>query len=355
MLHLAVCWIFLAGLTPLETIVSPFSYVAFLTGLTIFLYIFLKRLLNRGIDRKKADCERLNNEYNKAVRENLKLKKDNGILKESAEEIIALYDITNDIRRVLDEDEIFRRFKDELSKYIKAGEVLFLKANDDLLQYKDYKVLPLVIENDTIGYLAARDVKEEFEDKFHILAQQFLAGLRGAILFKRVQGLTITDSLTGVFNRRYFLERFNEELGRSKKFKLKLSFLMVDIDNFKGFNDNYGHLAGDAILREITKIIKENIRQIDFMGRYGGEELSIILVETEKDKARIVCERIRQAVEARRIKVYDEELKVTISIGIAAFPDDGDETLALIEKADHALYKAKQTGRNRVCVYEAGV
>jgi len=327
-------------------------HIIVLVLLTIFLYTLLKRILDKSFDKKKANYERLNYEYEKGVQENLKLKKDNSSLGESVEETITLYDITKDIRRILDEDKIFELFKDYLKKYIKVGDALFLKADADPLQYKNYTVLPLVIEKDVIGYLAASDVKKEDEDKFYILAQQFLAGIRGAHLFKKVQELTITDSLTQISNRRYFLQRFKEEMERSKKFKLKCSFLMVDIDHFKGFNDNYGHLVGDAILREITKTIQGNIRQIDFMGRYGGEELSIILVETDKEQARFVAERIRQTIESRQIKVYDEELKVTISIGITTFPHDASDNQTLIERGDQALYQAKQTGRNRVCAYE---
>ncbi|MBU1726122.1 MAG: GGDEF domain-containing protein, partial [Candidatus Omnitrophica bacterium] len=120
-------------------------------------------------------------------------------------------------------------------------------------------------------------------------------------------------------------------------------------DHFKEFNDNYGHLVGDAILRDVARVIKENIRQIDFMGRYGGEELSLALAETDRRQAHFAAERIRKAIEARRFRVYDEDLSVTISIGISTFKNDVKDTSALIEKADKALYQAKETGRNKVC------
>jgi diguanylate cyclase (GGDEF)-like protein len=210
-------------------------------------------------------------------------------------------------------------------------------------------ILPLNIDKIKIGYLAARNVKEEDKDKFNILAQQFLVGMKRSLLYKRVQELAITDSLTQLFSRRYFLERFEEELKRSKKFKLMLSFLMIDIDRFKEFNDRYGHLVGDAILREVSRTIKENTRQVDFMGRYGGEELSIVLTDTDKKQAYFAAERIRAAVESELMHVYDEDLKATISIGISSFPDDALEVKTLIEKADKALYLAKQQGRNRIC------
>lgn len=328
-------------------------HLALLILLTIFLSMAFKKILNKIFMEKKNNYGRLNYEYEERFQENSRLKKNNFILERSVEETIALYDITSELRRILNEDEIFKIFKEHLKKYIKAGDCLLLGANADLSQYRNHTLLPLVIEKETIGYLAASDVEGQDKDKFYILAQQFLAGLRGATLFKKVQGLTIIDSLTQIFNRRYFIERFNEELERSKKFKYSFSFLMLDIDHFKDFNDNYGHLVGDAILREITKTIKENIRQIDFMGRYGGEELSIILTETDKDHAHSACERLRQAIELRRFTVYDEDLKATVSIGVSTFPDDATDSAELIERADKALYQAKQAGRNRVCVYQA--
>jgi diguanylate cyclase (GGDEF)-like protein len=144
------------------------------------------------------------------------------------------------------------------------------------------------------------------------------------------------------------LEKLEEEINRSKKFKLSFSFLMVDVDNFKKINDNYGHLVGDVILRGVSKSIKDSTRQIDFMGRYGGEELAVILTETDKEESLVIAERIRQAVESNKIAAYDESLNVTISIGISLFPADATEVLSLIDKADQALYQAKQSGRNKV-------
>ena len=126
---------------------------------------------------------------------------------------------------------------------------------------------------------------------------------------------------------------------------------MADIDTFKDFNDRYGHLVGDAILKEVARTVKENIRQVDAVGRFGGEEFIVILTETDKNGARFAAERIRQAVEDKRIKVYDEDLKVTISIGVSTFPEDAKDLDAVIDKADKALYRAKQGGRNRVTVF----
>lgn len=326
-------------------------HLAIFILLSIFLYIWLKKVLDKSLNNKENNYERLKNEFDRLLQENTRLKKENLNLERIAEDATALYDITNDICKSLDEDYIFGIFCNRMSNYIKVGDCKFLKGKDDLLEYKDYTVLPLMIDMQTIGYLMAKDIKEQDYDKFHILTQQFLLGIKRALLYKKVQELTITDSLTQVFNRRYFLERFNEELMRSKKFNYKFSFLMADIDHFKNFNDRYGHLVGDAILKEVAKTIKNNTRQIDFIGRYGGEEFSIVLTETDKEKARFAAERFRQTVEQKQIRAYDENLKVTISVGISTFPDDAQDIQELIDKADTALYQAKHKGRNRVCVY----
>jgi diguanylate cyclase (GGDEF)-like protein len=198
----------------------------------------------------------------------------------------------------------------------------------------------------------ASDVAALDTEKFYILAQQFLVGVKRAILYKKIQELAITDSLTQVFSRRYFLERFAEELERSKKFRFKFSFLMLDIDRFKDYNDRLGHLVGDAILKEIARLVKENIRQVDFMGRYGGEELCAVLTETGREEALAAAERIRLAVASGKIRAYDEELQATISIGVATFPDDSLDAKEIIERADKALYRAKEAGRNMVCQAE---
>ncbi|MBU2258515.1 MAG: GGDEF domain-containing protein, partial [Candidatus Omnitrophica bacterium] len=146
-------------------------------------------------------------------------------------------------------------------------------------------------------------------------------------------------------------ERFVEEINRSRKFDYSLAFLMIDIDYFKDLNDRYGHLVGDVILKEVSRIIKDNIRQIDILGRYGGEEFCLALPETEKEEARFAAERIREAIEDALIRAYDEDLRITLSVGIAVFPGDAQDTDALIDRADQALYKAKQSGRNKVCIH----
>ena len=318
---------------------------------TIFLCIQLKKILDTGFNRRKVDYERIRLEYDTSVTENKILREDNSALGESLEATIALYDITKEICKSLDEDQVFANFYDLINRDIKVDECKFIKDESELSQYNNYTVLPLEIGPHKRGYLVADGIKEQDKERFHILAGQFLLGIKRAVLYQKVQEMAITDSLTTVSSRRHLLERLNEELGRSRKFNYHFSFLMIDIDCFKDSNDRYGHLVGDAVLKEVSKAIRENIRQIDLVGRYGGEEFSVILSETDRQGAKFAAERIRLAIEGKSIKAYDEDLKVTISIGISVFPEDALDKQMLIDRADMALYQAKNTGRNKVCVF----
>ncbi len=153
--------------------------------------------------------------------------------------------------------------------------------------------------------------------------------------------LAVRDGLTGLFNRRYFNELINLEMNRVKRSPGALSLLMLDIDNFKNYNDTKGHPAGDELLKSIAKVFRDSVREVDIICRYGGEEFIIMLPQTEKKGAQIIAERIRLQSELF--------LPTTVSIGIASFPVDAQEIEQLIEKADNALYKAKNSGKNKCC------
>jgi len=228
---------------------------------------------------------------------------------------------------------------------------------DGLGLSEDIKTLiaiPLVSGDRLNGVFAIEGALLDDMARFIILGHQFAIVLERIRLYELVQELAITDGLTDVFVRRYFLERLQEEAERARHFNTKLSFLMIDIDYFKQCNDNFGHLVGDVVLRETAAIMKKSLREIDIIGRYGGEEFSIILPDTAKDGAFVVGERLRNAVESAYISAYDEEINVKISIGIATFPDDADEMNQLIDRADQMLYKAKESGRNKTVLYEKG-
>jgi diguanylate cyclase (GGDEF)-like protein len=127
-----------------------------------------------------------------------------------------------------------------------------------------------------------------------------------------------------------------------------MSFLIIDLDYFKEKNDKFGHLVGDIILKEIAAVLKSTLREIDIIGRYGGEEFTVVLAGIGREGALLAAERIRSSVEHSVFKAYDEKVSITISIGISTFPEDGVDEHTLIESADKALYRAKEKGRNRV-------
>ena len=172
-------------------------------------------------------------------------------------------------------------------------------------------------------------------------------------LADQMRGLSITDFLTSLFNRRYFEERFFEELQRSERHNLSFSLAIIDIDDFKLFNDTEGHLAGDDVLKNIANIAKESLRVIDVIARFGGEEFIVIMPQTEKEEAFLVAERIRKSVKEQlphTWKVFPRE-NITITAGVATFPSDGKDRKELIRNADKALYKGKMEGKDKTALY----
>ena len=170
---------------------------------------------------------------------------------------------------------------------------------------------------------------------------------------RRLEELSNTDGLTKLYNRRYFMELLELEFQRAQRYQSKFAFIMIDIDNFKGFNDTYGHLMGDRILYEISQILQENLRVNDVVGRYGGEEFALFAPETDLKGALVVAERYRKRIEDYVLVEDEKKLKVTISLGVASFPHVAIGTVDdLIRLADNALYKSKRNGRNRVEVAE---
>ncbi|RKG66087.1 GGDEF domain-containing protein [Corallococcus sp. CA054B] len=160
--------------------------------------------------------------------------------------------------------------------------------------------------------------------------------------------LTIADGLTGINNKRYFLEYLEREMGRSHRYQRTLSLMMFDIDHFKQINDVHGHLAGDYVLREMAQSIKRLVRREQCFARYGGEEFAIVMPEDGPDKARLFAEKIRKLVEDKRFVFEDKDIPVTISIGVAEVASEMSEPSQFIKVADANLYKAKKSGRNRV-------
>jgi diguanylate cyclase (GGDEF)-like protein len=172
------------------------------------------------------------------------------------------------------------------------------------------------------------------------------AAIQNAIYFERVRQLAYRDGLTGVFNRRFFEMRILEEAERARRYKLSWSVLMVDVDGFKVLNDEFGHLLGDEVLRQISAIFVQYLRKADVICRFGGDEFALLLPETIGSNAYEVAEKLRRCIAEREFPGVARP--VSISVGIASFPNDGITRDDLIKAADYALYQAKQAGRNRV-------
>jgi diguanylate cyclase (GGDEF)-like protein len=185
---------------------------------------------------------------------------------------------------------------------------------------------------------------------------EVVARIQSALRLKehqdRLKEIAMNDSLTDLYNHVLLIELFEKELGKQQRINGNISFIMIDIDYFKEINDTHGHMAGDIILKEISNILINSVRKGDIVGRYGGEEFSIVLLGADKQATFHLCERIRKKVEGFSFNIGSETIKITVSIG-AFFKDSKDSITAreIIQRADKELYKAKYNGRNRVEIY----
>lgn len=215
---------------------------------------------------------------------------------------------------------------------------LEIGANDYITKPFDPGELLARVKN----LLKMKELKDELEEKNKQLE----------IINKKLEELSITDTLTGIYNRRYFLERLNSEFARSKRYNICISLLMLDLDHFKQINDTYGHQKGDDVLQKVAEILKRNCRVHDIVARFGGEEFIMLLCQTDPEGAFIAAERTRKDIEDHQFAQRGEpSFKVTTSIGVSSCPDIRINNINdLIRAADVSLYEAKKQGRNRVVI-----
>ena len=236
---------------------------------------------------------------------------------------------------------IFISALDNLEDKVKAFQA---GGVDYILKPFDYEEIQARVET----HLAIRHLHIQLEEANQQLAVRVVELTR---LNQEVLRLANEDVLTGCFNRRHFMEVADQEIQRSMRYKRPLSFLMMDIDHFKGFNDQYGHQIGDQLLCRLVTLCQKQLRNVDILGRYGGEEFVVLMPETAGEGALLASERLRVKIEKMKIKTPAGKLSITVSMGLTSLEEGFDEkhTLdTLIRSADKALYAAKDAGRNCV-------
>ncbi|GMT42033.1 MAG: hypothetical protein IEMM0002_0444 [bacterium] len=232
------------------------------------------------------------------------------------------------------------------------------------LGYRSLIAVPLRVEDKIIGviYLDGRRPRK-FSDRelnhIGLLGTMTAFASEKLIMLKRAEEMALTDELTKIYNHRYFIRALKVELKRAQRYKEELGLCMIDVDDFKIYNDTHGHLRGNEILVQVADILSQSVRETDIVARYGGEEFSMIFPKTSKQNTALFIDRLRTVVE--KYPFHGKETlpgnKLTVSIGVASYPDDvpdADDITKLIDLSDQALYKSKMDGKNRTTIYNIG-
>lgn len=241
----------------------------------------------------------------------------------------------------------------QLSNVDKQQAVYPFRINDT----RTFLGIPIISENEVIGIFAITSKEPDALSSFHgqflkILTDQAAMAMTNAKLHKELGRLAMTDGLTGLFNHKHFHEMLLMEFQRTERTPQSLSLMLIDIDHFKKINDSYGHPAGDMVLASLSAILRKTLRGIDILARYGGEEFAAVLINTGAGGAKKMADRLREHVMNNPFFIEKNKLTITLSIGIAIYPHDAGTKDELIEKADQALYYAKNNGRNQVCLWK---
>ena len=222
---------------------------------------------------------------------------------------------------------------------------------------KSHLTLPLTVEGEILGCLSLNsDQPNAFDAQdlqfLSVIGYQMAATLKHFQRFSSIKNIAIYDTLTGLYNRRYFEERLGVDAQKSFYSGTPLSLVMVDIDHFKKINDTFGHTEGDQVLCKISSLLKTSVRKKDTVARYGGEEFILILPEAGLEESFVIAERIRRQVENTSFEVGQAQVNLTLSMGISNFPSHRAKSKEdLVKMADQALYDAKRGGRNKVCIF----
>ncbi len=242
---------------------------------------------------------------------------------------------------------------DDLEGYHKDL-VLFDRNQDPeiLSELRSLYLVPVTVRHEIYGalVLGSRNraaIDAELARRIEKLCVIMGVYLRLGDLYSELRETSVTDGLTGLRNHRYFQDRLGQELTRAGRYGNKLALLLLDIDHFKQVNDTHGHPAGDAVLAALARVLEANIREVDFVARYGGEEFAVVLIEANREDAELVATRLLREVRSLEIALPTGQLSVTISLGVALYPDHAAGKQALVDRADEALYQAKHSGRDR--------
>ena len=226
--------------------------------------------------------------------------------------------------------------------------------NSETSYVRSIACIPMIVYSDVIGVINVTNKKKgkEFTDEDVEMLKAVADQAAVAVNKAQLWDMAVTDSLTGLYVRRYFMVKLQEEIHRAERYNKRLSVIMADLDRFKKINDTYGHDAGDRALKTISTFLQKNIRDVDAIARYGGEEFVMLIPDADKEAAFCLAERLREGL----AKVKHEDLPpVTISLGIATYPSDGTDLEELIKRADAAMYEAKQQGRNKAVKFTKAV
>lgn len=234
----------------------------------------------------------------------------------------------------------------------------FQRRNRERYYTRSLLSAPIMLQNTLRGVINVNNKisRQGFDDAdLHLLqaiADHAAAALRNAERYEEMVARARADTLTGLANHGYFWSAVDLEIKRADRYARELALVMVDVDEFKQFNDRFGHIEGDTALRRISELIRERCRSSDVAARYGGEEFAVVLPETSLEGARIFGEKIRQSVEAEPFGP-DRDQRLTVSVGATSFPEVGETARDLVDAADRRLYRAKSMGRNQVCATDA--
>jgi len=338
------------------------------------------------------------------------LRRDSDAMGRESEELTRLFGVTKSIGEVMREDEIVDVIRETAQTYLKLPAYVLLLARegairiraqtgfddavlaeaafppeggalaswflgqrepvlvDDLSEdprfaaglfpYRSLVMLPMLVRDEPVGALVAfdgrpRSFTRQDYTRAGILAKQLSLGIGKTLLYGRIEELSITDGLTKLYRHRHFQERFEVELERARRYNRPLALLMSDLDQFKRFNDSFGHLEGDEVLKHVARIMEASFQRPAILARYGGEEFAVLLPDTSRERATELADGFRSRLAATPLAAREAHPPVTISLGVAAFPEDAQTRRGLISRADLALYRSKGAGRNRVTVYDA--